>query len=98
MVSMPPPHTSTFLPISKPEQLRVTGWPRLTQVRIVCVPAFGVSGEAVLLDLETLDCTPIRFGSALGSSSDVVAAAAGGGNGRGSGSAFGVKIECMEED
>ena len=36
---------------------------------MVCVPEFGVSGEAALLDLETLDCTPIRFASAVGGSS-----------------------------
>lgn len=36
------------------------------QARLVCVPAFGLTGEAALLDLETLECNPIRFASAVG--------------------------------
>ncbi|CAM9590090.1 unnamed protein product [Ascophyllum nodosum] len=37
------------------------------KARMVCLPTFASSGEAALLDLETLDCTPIRFASAVGS-------------------------------
>jgi len=33
---------------------------------MVCVPAFASTGQAALLDLETLECTPLRFSSALG--------------------------------
>lgn len=33
---------------------------------MVCVPPFASTGQAALLDLETLDCTPLRFSSALG--------------------------------
>lgn len=33
---------------------------------MVCVPPFASTGQAALLDLETLDCTPLRFSSAVG--------------------------------
>lgn len=33
---------------------------------MVCVPPFASTGQAALLDLETLDCTPLKFSSALG--------------------------------
>lgn len=32
------------------------------------MPAFGLTGEAALLDLETLECTPLRFANAVGTS------------------------------
>ena len=30
------------------------------------MPTFASTGQAALLDLETLECTPLRFSSALG--------------------------------
>lgn len=33
---------------------------------MVCVPPFASTGQVALLDLETLDCTPLRFSSAVG--------------------------------
>ncbi|CAM9736359.1 unnamed protein product, partial [Hapterophycus canaliculatus] len=36
------------------------------KARMVCVPAFSSTGQAALLDLETLECTPLRFSSAFG--------------------------------
>lgn len=33
---------------------------------MVCVPPFASTGEAAMLDLETLECTPLRFSSAVG--------------------------------
>lgn len=33
---------------------------------MVCVPAFGATGEVALVHLDTLECTPIRFASAVG--------------------------------
>eukprot|EP00752_Nemacystus_decipiens_P013042 g11537.t2 len=48
------------------------------KARMVCVPPFASTGQAALLDLETLDCTPLRFSSALGGvDGDAKAAAAG---------------------
>ena len=50
---------------------------------MVCVPAFGLTGEAVILDLDTLDCTPLRFSTAFG----------GGGEGGGGGAASAMEVE-----
>lgn len=33
---------------------------------MVCLPAFGLTGEAALLDLETLECMPLRFAASVG--------------------------------
>lgn len=33
---------------------------------MVCVPPFASTGQAALLDLETLECTPLRFSSTVG--------------------------------
>lgn len=33
---------------------------------MVCVPPFASTGQAALLDLETLECTPLRFSSDVG--------------------------------
>lgn len=33
---------------------------------MVCVPPFASTGQAALLDLGTLECTPLRFSSAVG--------------------------------
>lgn len=38
----------------------------LQKVRLVCVPAFARTGEAVLVRLDSLDCTPIRFATNVG--------------------------------
>lgn len=36
------------------------------QARMVCLPAFASTGQAAVLDLDTLECTPLRFSSAFG--------------------------------
>eukprot|EP00903_Cladosiphon_okamuranus_P014688 g13614.t1 len=36
------------------------------KARMVCVPPFAFTGQAALLDLKTLDCTPLKFSSSLG--------------------------------
>lgn len=51
---------------TKKRALKNTENTKKTQTRMVCVPAFGLTGEAVLLDLDTLDCTPLRFSTAIG--------------------------------
>lgn len=33
---------------------------------MVCVPPFASTGQAAMLDLETLECTPLKFSSAVG--------------------------------
>lgn len=38
---------------------------------MVCVPAFASTGQAALLDLETLDCTPLSFSSSVGGAAAV---------------------------
>ncbi|CAM9627762.1 unnamed protein product [Scytosiphon promiscuus] len=43
------------------------------KARMVCVPAFSSTGQAALLDLETLECTPLNFSSAFGAADDAVA-------------------------
>lgn len=56
---------------------------------MVCIPPFGATGVAVLLRLDTLECTPVRFASDVGPSDtedkgpDVTAALAGNGQGYG---------------
>ncbi|KAG5175621.1 DNA polymerase alpha/epsilon subunit B-domain-containing protein [Tribonema minus] len=35
---------------------------RAAQVRVVCVPSFATTGEVVLIDLDTLEATPLQFG------------------------------------
>ncbi|CBJ32730.1 conserved unknown protein [Ectocarpus siliculosus] len=38
--------------------------------RVVCVPAFAATGQAALLNLESLECTPLNFSSTVGGGVD----------------------------
>jgi hypothetical protein len=33
-----------------------------TQVRVIAVPSFAATGEVVLVDLDTLEAKPLKFG------------------------------------
>lgn len=62
MTSSVPAVVDPLKPLSPPPSPNTTA----EQTRMVCVPAFASTGQAALLDLETLECTPLRFSSALG--------------------------------